>query len=129
MTRHPPNKTNCAKRFGAIDALRAVFQAEINLKYWLAEHGYLVRSGSRGNTRCVCFRGTRNRLLRCPCFDVAVVQGERRFYLGGVVDDLFLSTGVWIYDPPSFFGPTVRRRGETAGKRRKHTRARDMTAL
>ncbi|CAM9516811.1 unnamed protein product, partial [Ectocarpus sp. 13 AM-2016] len=37
--------------------------------------------------------------------------GERRFYLGGVVDDLFLSTGVWIYDPPSFFGPEERLSG------------------
>lgn len=24
------------------------------------------------------------------------------------MDDLFLTTGVWIYDPPFFFGPTVR---------------------
>lgn len=45
-----------------------------------------------------------------------VFQGERRFYLGGVVDDLFLSTGVWIYDPPSFFGPEVRQeRSEAVG--------------
>ena len=27
-----------------------------------------------------------------PCFFILSVQGERRFYLGGVVDDLFLST-------------------------------------
>lgn len=36
-------------------------------------------------------------------------QGERRFYLGGVVDDLFLSTNEWVYDPPNdFFGEAVR---------------------
>lgn len=28
----------------------------------------------------------------------AVVQGERRFYLGAVVDDLFLATPEWVYD-------------------------------
>ncbi len=28
------------------------------------------------------------------------------------MDDLFLTTGVWIYDPPFFFGPTVS--GKTA---------------
>lgn len=38
-----------------------------------------------------------------------VHQGERRFYLGGVVDDLFLATNEWVYDPPNdFFGEAVR---------------------
>lgn len=27
-----------------------------------------------------------------------ILQGERRFYVAGVVDDLFLSTGVFVYD-------------------------------
>ncbi|CAM9973823.1 unnamed protein product, partial [Pylaiella littoralis] len=38
-----------------------------------------------------------------------IFQGERRFYLGGVVDDLFLSTAQWEYLPDAgFAGPTVR---------------------
>lgn len=37
------------------------------------------------------------------------LQGERRFYLGAVVDDLFLTTGSWVYDPANFFeGQLVR---------------------
>lgn len=36
-------------------------------------------------------------------------QGERRFYLGAVVDDLFLTTGQWEYDAPDFEGPLVSR--------------------
>lgn len=35
-------------------------------------------------------------------------QGERRFYLGAVVDDLYLTTNAWVYDPPNFEGPLVR---------------------
>eukprot|EP00903_Cladosiphon_okamuranus_P009435 g8995.t1 len=37
-----------------------------------------------------------------------IFQGERRFYLGGVVDDLFLATGEWIFDPPDFYGTEYR---------------------
>lgn len=33
-----------------------------------------------------------------PLPGLAVVQGERRFYLGAVVDDLFLATPEWVYD-------------------------------
>lgn len=36
------------------------------------------------------------------------LQGERRFYLGAVVDDLFLSTGEWEFDAVGFEGPLVR---------------------
>lgn len=35
-------------------------------------------------------------------------QGERRFYLGAVVDDLFLSTDEWDYDAVGFEGQLVR---------------------
>lgn len=35
-------------------------------------------------------------------------QGERRFYLGAVDDDLFLSTGQWEYLPENdYFGEEV----------------------
>ncbi|CAM9819067.1 unnamed protein product, partial [Scytosiphon promiscuus] len=38
-----------------------------------------------------------------------IFQGERRFYLGAVDDDLFLSTGQWEYLPNNdFFGAEVR---------------------
>lgn len=35
-------------------------------------------------------------------------QGERRFYLGAVVDDLFLSTGEWEFEAEGFEGQMVR---------------------
>lgn len=37
-----------------------------------------------------------------------LAQGERRFYLGAVVDDLFLSTGEWEYEAEGFEGQMVR---------------------
>eukprot|EP00903_Cladosiphon_okamuranus_P012911 g12054.t1 len=41
-----------------------------------------------------------------------IFQGERRFYLGAVVDDLFLSTNEWVYDPANdFFGEAFRLTG------------------
>ena len=32
------------------------------------------------------------------CHPLIIAQGERRFYLAGMVDDLFLATGVFEYD-------------------------------
>ncbi|CAN0560087.1 unnamed protein product, partial [Ectocarpus sp. 12 AP-2014] len=37
-----------------------------------------------------------------------VFQGERRFYLAGMVDDLFLATGVFEYDGDTNEGAEVR---------------------
>ncbi|CAM9875608.1 unnamed protein product, partial [Sphacelaria rigidula] len=39
-------------------------------------------------------------------------QGERRFSLGGVVDDHFLSTGVFEFEAPEQTGPTERLTGD-----------------
>lgn len=38
-------------------------------------------------------------------------QGERRFYLAGMVDDLFLSTGVFSFDGVTNEGPEERLSG------------------
>ncbi|CAM9244706.1 unnamed protein product [Choristocarpus tenellus] len=40
-----------------------------------------------------------------------VFQGERRFYLGPVVDDLYLGTGQWVYDGGNNEGTEVRMTG------------------
>ena len=45
--------------------------------------------------------------VRCP-LHFGNGQGERRFYLGAVVDDLFLTTGQWEFGAPDFEGPLVR---------------------
>lgn len=39
--------------------------------------------------------------------EMILPQGERRFYLGGVVDDLFLSTPQWEYLPEKNFSGTL----------------------
>lgn len=44
------------------------------------------------------------------CATVAAMrQGERRFYLAGMVDDLFLGTGVFEYDGSANEGAEVRK--------------------
>ncbi|CAM9818998.1 unnamed protein product [Scytosiphon promiscuus] len=46
-----------------------------------------------------------------------IFQGERRFYLGAVDDDLFLSTGQWEYLPDDdYFGEEVRLTGVDLAK-------------
>ncbi|CAM9214244.1 unnamed protein product, partial [Choristocarpus tenellus] len=40
-----------------------------------------------------------------------IFQGERRFYLGPVVDDLFLTTEQFVYDGADNKGPEVRLTG------------------
>lgn len=49
--------------------------------------------------------------FRCPLLIYVMhdthLQGERRFYLGAVVDDLFLTTGQWVYTATDFEGPLV----------------------
>lgn len=61
------------------------------------------------NENVPCFRRTYDleaSLLYAHLF--VTQQGERRFYLGAVADDLFLATAVFDFNAPNQQGPAVR---------------------
>lgn len=53
-------------------------------------------------------RGCSGHHICCGPSGRFVFQGERRFYLGAVVDDLFLSTEVYEFTATNQEGPAVR---------------------
>lgn len=60
--------------------------------------------------RCLFLRSNRvscTRLPTDPTLPIDCPQGERRFYLAGMVDDLFLATGVFEYDGDTNEGAEV----------------------